>query len=56
MGADGIKLGHAAHGASAAPLGIAKLSKMMFDGEDLTPLWRDLVGKYIYRHDDAADP
>lgn len=54
MDAGGIKLGEAVHIASAAPLGVAKLSKMMFDGEDLTPLWRDLVGKYIYCHDDAA--
>jgi glutathione synthase/RimK-type ligase-like ATP-grasp enzyme len=54
MDAGGIKLGEAAHVARAAPLGIAKLSRMMFEGEDLTPLWRDLVGKYIYRRDDAA--
>lgn len=38
----------------ATPIGIARLSKMMFDGQDLTPLWRDLIGKYIYQHDDAA--
>jgi hypothetical protein len=38
----------------ATPIGIAKLSKMMFDGEDLTPLWRELIGKYIYQREDAA--
>jgi hypothetical protein len=36
------------------PMGIARLSKMMFDGADLTPLWRELIGKYIYRRDDSA--
>jgi hypothetical protein len=40
--------------AIATPMGIARLSKMMFDGVDLGPLWRDLIGKYIYSHDDAA--
>jgi glutathione synthase/RimK-type ligase-like ATP-grasp enzyme len=39
---------------SATPIGVARLSKMMFDGEDLTPLWRELVGKYIYQRNDAA--
>jgi hypothetical protein len=39
---------------AATPIGIAKLSKMMFDGEDLTPLWRELIGKYIYQREDAA--
>jgi glutathione synthase/RimK-type ligase-like ATP-grasp enzyme len=38
----------------AAPMGVARLSKMMFDGEDLNPLWRELIGKYIYQRDDAA--
>ena len=38
----------------AMPMGVARLSKMMFDGEDLTPLWRQLIGKYIYQRDDAA--
>jgi hypothetical protein len=38
----------------AAPIGVARLSKMMFNGEDLTPLWRELIGKYIYERDDAA--
>jgi glutathione synthase/RimK-type ligase-like ATP-grasp enzyme len=38
----------------ATPIGVARLSKMMFDGEDLTPLWRELVGKYIYQRNDAA--
>ncbi len=36
------------------PIGVARLSKMMFDGEDLTPLWRELIGKYVYTPDDAA--
>ena len=36
------------------PIGVARLSKMMFDGEDLTPLWRELIGKYVYAPDDAA--
>jgi hypothetical protein len=39
---------------AAHPTGIAKLSKMMFDGVDLGPLWRELIGKYIHRPDDAA--
>ncbi|HWI29491.1 MAG TPA: hypothetical protein VN668_21130 [Stellaceae bacterium] len=39
---------------AATPIGIARLSKMMFDGQDLTPLWRDLIGKYVYSRDDAA--
>ena len=38
----------------ATPIGIAKLSQMMFEGGDLSSLWRDLVGKYIYQRDDAA--
>ena len=39
---------------SLTPIGVARLSKMMFDGEDLTPLWRELIGKYVYAPDDAA--
>jgi glutathione synthase/RimK-type ligase-like ATP-grasp enzyme len=39
---------------SMTPIGVARLSKMMFDGEDLTPLWRELIGKYVYTPDDAA--
>ena len=51
--------GGALHAAAAAmgpmtPIGVARLSKMMFDGEDLTPLWRELIGKYVYQPDDAA--
>jgi glutathione synthase/RimK-type ligase-like ATP-grasp enzyme len=38
----------------ATPIGIAKLSRMMFEGQDLTPLWRELIGKYIYDREDAA--
>ena len=49
----GIELGGESDSA-ATPIGIAKLSKMMFDGEDLTPLWRELIGKYIYEREDAA--
>jgi hypothetical protein len=44
----------AAGGEEPTPIGIARLSKMMFDGEDLTPLWRELVGKYIYQQGDSA--
>ncbi|HJT07725.1 MAG TPA: hypothetical protein VJ747_12410 [Stellaceae bacterium] len=40
--------------AAARPTGVAKLSKMMFDGVDLRPLWSELVGRYVYRQDDAA--
>jgi glutathione synthase/RimK-type ligase-like ATP-grasp enzyme len=36
------------------PIGVAKLSRMMFEGQDLTPLWRDLIGKYIYERENAA--
>ncbi len=38
----------------AMPIGVAKLSRMMFEGQDLTPLWRELIGKYIYHREDAA--
>ncbi len=38
----------------AMPIGVAKLSKMMFDGQDLTPLWRELISKYVYQREDAA--
>jgi hypothetical protein len=55
----GMTIGSAESGAATAapetmPIGVARLSKMMFDGVDLTPLWRELIGKYIYRRDDAA--
>jgi hypothetical protein len=50
--------GGALHVAAAmepmTPIGVARLSKMMFDGEDLTPLWRELIGKYVYAPGDAA--
>ena len=36
------------------PLGIAKLSKLAFDGVDLTPLHSQLVTKYIFEPDNAA--
>ncbi len=38
----------------AMPIGVARLSKMMFDGQDLMPLRRELVDKYVYRREDAA--
>jgi hypothetical protein len=38
----------------AMPIGVAKLSRMMFEGQDLTPLWRELIGKYIYDRENAA--
>jgi hypothetical protein len=38
----------------ATPIGVARLSKMMFDGQDLTPLWRELIGRYVYKRDDVA--
>jgi hypothetical protein len=47
-------LGAAAETQGAMPMGVARLSKMMFDGVDLTPLWRELIGKYVYHRDDAA--
>ena len=51
--------GGALHATAAAmgpmtPIGVARLSKKMFDGEDLTPLWRELIGKYVYEPNDAA--
>jgi hypothetical protein len=53
-----METGGALHVAAATkpmtPIGVARLSKMMFDGEDLTPLWRELIGKYVYTPDDAA--
>jgi hypothetical protein len=36
------------------PLGIAKLSKLAFDGVDLTPLHSQLLDKYIFEPDNAA--
>jgi glutathione synthase/RimK-type ligase-like ATP-grasp enzyme len=36
------------------PRGVAQLSKLMFAGVDLRPLWSELVGRYVYRPDDAA--
>jgi hypothetical protein len=36
------------------PLGIAKLSKMAFDGVDLGPLHSQLLDKYIFEPDNAA--
>ena len=36
------------------PLGIAKLSKLAFDGVDLAPLHSQLLDKYIFEPDNAA--
>jgi glutathione synthase/RimK-type ligase-like ATP-grasp enzyme len=36
------------------PLGIARLSKLAFDGADLGPLRSQLIDKYIYEPDNAA--
>ena len=38
----------------AAPTGVARLSKMAFDGIGLWPLWQRLVDKYIFEPADAA--
>jgi len=40
--------------APASPIGIAKLSKLAFDGTDLMPLWRGLVDRFIADQDAAA--
>ncbi|HXQ49453.1 MAG TPA: hypothetical protein VN802_00035 [Stellaceae bacterium] len=40
--------------AAACPIGIARLSKRAFDGEDLKPLWRGLMDRYVVGDDDAA--
>jgi glutathione synthase/RimK-type ligase-like ATP-grasp enzyme len=39
---------------AASPIGIAKLSKLAFDGADLKPLWRGLVDRFIADQDAAA--
>jgi glutathione synthase/RimK-type ligase-like ATP-grasp enzyme len=36
------------------PIGIARLSKLAFDGNDLKPLWRELVDRYVAGEGDAA--
>src|SRR5579883_1856021 len=54
MSIGGVALDEAVTPQEAAPIGVARLSKMMFDGGDLGPLWRDLIGKYIYQRGDAA--
>jgi hypothetical protein len=54
MTVESIAVGGAAGNTAASPIGVAKLSKMQFDGTDLTPLWRELIGKYIHEPDDAA--
>lgn len=37
----------------SALMGVAKLSKMAFDGADLWPLWRRLVDRYVFEPADA---
>jgi hypothetical protein len=49
-----LEAGDSAGTGAARPTGVARLSKMMFDGVDLRPLWSELVGRYVYRQDDAA--
>jgi len=36
------------------PLGVARLSKLAFDGADLNPIWRDLLRRFVYQPEDAA--
>ena len=40
--------------AAAQPIGIARLSKLVFDGADLKPLWRDLVDGFVTGESDAG--
>jgi glutathione synthase/RimK-type ligase-like ATP-grasp enzyme len=35
-------------------MGIARLSKLVFDGADLKPLWRDLVDRFVTGQSDAG--
>jgi hypothetical protein len=39
---------------AATPIGIARLSKMAFDGADLRPLWRGLIDRFVTGGKDAA--
>jgi hypothetical protein len=54
MTAQSIAAARSAGAEDATPIGVAKLSKMQFDGADLRPLWHELIGKYINEPDDAA--
>jgi hypothetical protein len=36
------------------PLGVARLSRMAFDGVDLNPVWHDLLRRFVYEPKDAA--
>jgi glutathione synthase/RimK-type ligase-like ATP-grasp enzyme len=40
--------------AADSPLGVAKLSKLAFDGADLGPLRSELLDKYVFEPDNAA--
>jgi glutathione synthase/RimK-type ligase-like ATP-grasp enzyme len=39
---------------AARPIGIARLSKLAFDGADLTPLWRALLDRFVTGADEAG--
>jgi glutathione synthase/RimK-type ligase-like ATP-grasp enzyme len=39
---------------AAQPIGIARLSKLVFDGADLQPLWSDLLDRFVTGESDAA--
>jgi glutathione synthase/RimK-type ligase-like ATP-grasp enzyme len=43
-----------AQGVAALPLGMARLSKLAFDGMDLKPVWRDLLDALVTAEDDAG--
>src|SRR3984885_8766890 len=43
-----------AEGAVLHTMGVARLSKLAFDGADLKPLWRELVDRYVAGTGDAA--
>src|SRR4051812_34919894 len=49
-----LEPGDSAGRGDARPTGLARLSKMVFDGVDLRPLWSELIGRYVYHQDDAA--
>jgi len=52
-GARAMPIDHAEDEAKQ-PIGIARLSKLAFDGADLKPLWKDLVDRYVSGAGDAA--
>jgi len=43
-----------AEGVAALPLGMARLSKLAFDGADLQPVWRGLLDALVTAEDDAG--